>query len=67
MPQDVAVIDFDDFSLAQRTKPRLTTVPQPLEETGWAMIRLLLDDLEEPSMAYRHVILRTTVVVRESA
>jgi DNA-binding LacI/PurR family transcriptional regulator len=67
VPQDVAVIGFDDFSLAQRTKPRLTTVRQPLEEMGRAMIRLLLEDMEEPSVAYRHVILRTALVVRESA
>ncbi|WP_328752875.1 LacI family transcriptional regulator [Streptomyces sp. NBC_00285] len=66
VPQDVAVIGFDDFPLAQRTEPRLTTVRQPLEEMGRAMIRLLLDDMEEPSVAYRHVILRTALVVRES-
>ncbi|MFF8870570.1 LacI family DNA-binding transcriptional regulator [Streptomyces massasporeus] len=67
VPQDVAVIGFDDFPLAQRTEPRLTTVRQPLEEMGRAMIRLLLEDMEEPSVAYRHVILRTELQVRESA
>ncbi|MDQ0963689.1 DNA-binding LacI/PurR family transcriptional regulator [Streptomyces sp. B4I13] len=67
VPEDVAVIGFDDFPLAERTKPPLTTVRQPLEEMGRAMIRLLLEDMEEPSVAYRHVILRTELVVRESA
>ncbi|MEU2914955.1 LacI family DNA-binding transcriptional regulator [Streptomyces massasporeus] len=67
VPEDVAVIGFDDFPLAQRTAPRLTTVRQPLEEMGRAMIRLLLEDMEEPSAAYRHVILRTELQVRESA
>ncbi|MEU5634741.1 LacI family DNA-binding transcriptional regulator [Streptomyces rishiriensis] len=67
VPEDVAVIGFDDFPLAQRTEPRLTTVRQPLEEMGRAMIRLLLEDMEEPSVAYRHVILRTELAVRESA
>lgn len=67
VPHDVAVIGFDDFPLAQRTEPRLTTVRQPLEEMGRAMIRLLLEDMEEPSVAYRHVILRTELQVRESA
>ncbi|MFF7163750.1 LacI family DNA-binding transcriptional regulator [Streptomyces sp. NPDC008086] len=67
VPQDVAVIGFDDFPLAQRTEPRLTTVRQPLEEMGRAMIRLLMEDMEEPSVAYRHVILRTELQVRESA
>ncbi|MFE9028210.1 LacI family DNA-binding transcriptional regulator [Streptomyces iakyrus] len=67
VPEDVAVIGFDDFPLAQRTEPRLTTVRQPLEDMGRAMIRLLLEDMEEPSVAYRHVILRTELQVRDSA
>lgn len=67
VPEDVAVIGFDDFSLAQRTEPRLTTVRQPVEEMGRAMIRLLLEEMEEPSVAWRHVILRTELVVRDSA
>ncbi|WP_053847199.1 LacI family DNA-binding transcriptional regulator [Streptomyces sp. NRRL B-24085] len=67
VPEDVSVIGFDDFALAQHTEPRLTTVRQPLEEMGRAMIRLLLEDMEEPSMAYRHVILRTQLVTRDSA
>ncbi|WP_217185634.1 LacI family DNA-binding transcriptional regulator [Streptomyces sp. AC495_CC817] len=67
VPEDVAVIGFDDFPLAQRTDPPLTTVRQPLEEMGRAMIRLLLEDMDEPSVAYRHVILRTKLQVRESA
>ncbi|MGW7409484.1 LacI family DNA-binding transcriptional regulator [Streptomyces sp. NPDC054833] len=67
VPEDVAVIGFDDFPLAQRTRPRLTTVRQPLEEMGRAMIRLLMEEMEEPSVAWRHVILRTELVVRESS
>ncbi|MGW3136809.1 LacI family DNA-binding transcriptional regulator [Streptomyces sp. NPDC001139] len=67
VPEDVAVIGFDDFSLAQRTEPRLTTVRQPVEEMGRAMIRLLLEEMGEPFVAWRHVILRTELVVRESA
>ncbi|MHA5048932.1 LacI family DNA-binding transcriptional regulator [Streptomyces sp. SD15] len=67
VPEDVAVIGFDDFPLAERTEPRLTTVRQPLEEIGRAMIRLLLEEMDEPALAWRHVILRTELVVRESS
>ncbi|MGA5037004.1 LacI family DNA-binding transcriptional regulator [Streptomyces capoamus] len=67
VPEDVAVIGFDDFPLAQSTKPRLTTVRQPLEEIGRAMVRLLIEEMEEPAVAWRHVILRTELVVRESS
>ncbi|MFF9768362.1 LacI family DNA-binding transcriptional regulator [Streptomyces sp. NPDC014636] len=67
VPQDVAVIGFDDFPLAERTEPRLSTVRQPLTEIGRVMVRLLLEELEEPAVAWRHVILRTELVLRESA
>ncbi|MFE1248312.1 LacI family DNA-binding transcriptional regulator [Streptomyces sp. NPDC058735] len=67
VPEDVAVIGFDDFELARHTDPPLTTVRQPLEEIGRTMVRLLLEEMEQPEAAWRHVILRTRLVVRESA
>jgi DNA-binding LacI/PurR family transcriptional regulator len=59
-PDDVAVIGFDDFPPAQSTEPPRIAIRQPL-------IRLLLEEIKEPCVACRHVILRTQLVVRESA
>ncbi len=67
VPQDVAVIGFDDFHPARPTEPPLTTVRQPLEEIGRTMVRLLLEEMEDSPVAWRHVILRTELVLRESA
>ncbi|ANS68956.1 LacI family transcriptional regulator [Streptomyces lincolnensis] len=67
VPDDVAVLGFDDYPLAEHTEPALTTVRQPLEEIGRAMVRLLLEEMEQPEVAWRHVILRTRLVVRGSA
>ncbi|MFI2432948.1 LacI family DNA-binding transcriptional regulator [Streptomyces sp. NPDC018693] len=67
VPDDVAVIGFDDFPLAEHTEPRLTTVRQPMEEIGRTMVRLLLEEMEQPQVAWRHVILRTRLVIRDSA
>lgn len=67
IPDDVAVLGFDDYPLAEHTEPALTTVRQPLEEIGRAMVRLLLEEMEQPEVAWRHVILRTRLVVRDSA
>ncbi|MFB9462659.1 LacI family DNA-binding transcriptional regulator [Streptomyces cinereospinus] len=67
VPEDVAVIGFDDFLLAQHAEPPLTTVRQPVEEIGRTMVRLLLEEMEQPEVAWRHVILRTRLVVRDSA
>lgn len=67
VPEDVAVIGFDDFPLAQHTDPKLTTVRQPLEDIGRTMVRLLLEEMEDSAPAWRHVILRTELVLRGSA
>ena len=42
VPEDVAVIGFDDSTVARHTDPPLTTVHQPIEEMGRQMARLLL-------------------------
>lgn len=67
VPEDAAVIGFDDFALATQTDPPLTTVRQPLEEIGRTLVRVLLEEMEEPAVAWRHVILRTELVLRRSA
>ena len=42
IPEDVAVVGFDDISLATHLQPSLTTVRQPLDEMGQQAIKLLL-------------------------
>lgn len=43
IPEDVAVVGFDDSGAAVAARPRLTTVRQPVEEMAGEMVRLLLD------------------------
>lgn len=65
VPQDVAVVGFDDLPIAQMTHPALTTVQQPIRSLGHEMARLLLAvvDGEAPSS----LLLPTRLVVRDSA
>ncbi len=67
VPEDVAVVGFDDSPLARHTDPQLTTVHQPVQEMGRAMARVLLEDIDSPGAAWRHVVLRTKLVRRASA
>ncbi|WP_225830508.1 LacI family DNA-binding transcriptional regulator [Streptomyces sp. NK08204] len=47
VPQDVAVVGFDDMAnVAELTDPPLTTVRQDIEEMGRLMVRLLLRSLD---------------------
>ncbi|WP_424217423.1 LacI family DNA-binding transcriptional regulator (plasmid) [Streptomyces sp. BI20] len=46
VPRDVAVVGFDDSAAAGASRPRLTTVRQPVEDMAVAMVRLLLERIE---------------------
>ncbi|MER5609537.1 LacI family DNA-binding transcriptional regulator [Micromonospora tulbaghiae] len=66
VPEDVAVIGFDDIETAAYTEPPLTTVRQPIVELGRSMTRQLLRIAagEEVEQA---LVLPTELVLRESA
>ena len=67
VPEDVALIGFDDSAIARHTDPALTTVRQPIEEMGRAMARVLMEEITSRSTAKRHVVLGTRLVRRDSA
>jgi DNA-binding LacI/PurR family transcriptional regulator len=66
VPDDVAVVGFDDSPIAPTTDPPLTSMRQPIEEMGREMARLLLVSIGRPDAAPRHVILATRLVRRAS-
>jgi DNA-binding LacI/PurR family transcriptional regulator len=67
VPDDVAVIGFEDSPLAQHTDPKLTTVRQPVEAMGARMASELLALIARGGQQPAHVILDTELVIRDSA
>ncbi|WP_405939990.1 LacI family transcriptional regulator [Streptomyces sp. NBC_00726] len=67
VPEDVAVIGFDDSSAALACRPPLTTVRQPVEAMAAEMARLLIERLGKPEGAATSVIFEPSLVVRDSA
>ena len=66
VPEDVAVVGFEDSAVARYAQPPLTTVRQPIEEMGRQATRLLLARVAgEPTGM--HLILDVELVVRASA
>ena len=65
VPEDVAVVGFDDLDIARQTEPALTTVSQPIRALGHEMATMLvrLIDGDSPTP----IILPTHLVVRGSA
>jgi LacI family transcriptional regulator len=66
VPDDVAVVGFDDIRHAAHTEIPLTTVRQPMREMGMAAASLLLARLDG-SPADERVVLPTSLVVRDSS
>ncbi|MEV7968056.1 LacI family DNA-binding transcriptional regulator [Sphaerisporangium sp. NPDC088356] len=67
VPDDVAVVGFDDAPLARHTSPTLTTVRQPVEELAVLAARMLLMSItSEDEVPHGNPILPTELVVRES-
>lgn len=73
IPDDVALVGYDDSAIARHMEPPLTSVRQPIEEMGRAMIDLLLTEIADRRPAAsrgleRHqVVLATELVERKSS
>lgn len=66
VPEDIAVVGFDDIPMASRITPSLTTVRQPISRIGAIAADTLIDLIENPSDRPQHIILPTELVIRES-
>jgi LacI family transcriptional regulator len=64
VPDDVAVVGFDDLPTALATTPQLTTVRQPTYDKGVRATQLLLDLVEGRVEGPQHVLLETELVIR---
>ncbi len=67
IPDQIAVVGFDDMPWATSLQPPLTAVAQPTYELGMTAAQLLLDRLREPERPFRHVVLETQLMIRASS
>jgi LacI family transcriptional regulator len=66
IPEDIAVVGFDDIPAAANSKPPLTTVRQPIQRTGSVAAEMLVDMIEHPDPQPRRIVLPTELVIRSS-
>ncbi len=67
VPEDIAIVGFDDIELASYTTPSLTTVAQPKQEIGQLAVKLIFERMGDHSLPPRHNILSTQLIIRESS
>lgn len=66
VPEDIAVVGYDDLPPATQVNPPLTTIRQPIEETGYLAVEMLIQILSGEAPASRQLILPVELVVRAS-
>ena len=67
VPDDVAVIGFDDSPSAQQARPKLSTVRQSVDAMAGRMVGELLAQIANPGRQPSHIVLDTELVLRDSA
>ena len=65
VPQDIAIIGFDDIDMADYVG--LTTISQPLDDSGKIAAELLLSRLMNPTRSVQHIELPLKLIIRETA
>jgi LacI family transcriptional regulator len=66
VPEDAAVVGFDDLPPATMTNPLLTTVRQPIRRLGAKAVETLLDIIAYGSEPARRIVFDTELVIRQS-
>lgn len=67
VPNDMAVVGFDDISTAVDFSPALTTVRQPSKEVGQMAARLLLKLINHKPVTDKEIILPAELIIRQSS
>jgi len=66
LPEQLAVIGFDDIQTAAYSEPSLTTIRQPMKRLGEVAANLLLYRLKERAAPIRHEVFSSELIVRRS-
>ena len=66
IPNDVAIVGFDDIRYASMLKVSLTTLHQPVQEIGNLALEAMLWRLNNPDARARTITVSGEMIVRES-
>ena len=67
VPDDVALVGYDDVPLAKLITVPLTSMQQPMYEMGRSAAQLLLDEIEDSDHVHKRVSFNPSLVARSSS
>jgi LacI family transcriptional regulator len=66
VPENIAVVGFDDIPLAGLPDPHLTTIRQPIYQFGYQTVDVLIDLIENGMTPPRRIIMDTELIIRDT-
>lgn len=66
IPDDMAIVGYDDIPAAAYSHPPLTTIRQPMQQVGEVAARLLIELIGNPDAERKEILLKTELVRRGS-
>ena len=66
VPDDIAIVGFDDLSPAQYADPQLTTIHQPILRFGMSAVEMLLKKINNEELEPQNTILDVELIIRDS-
>jgi LacI family transcriptional regulator len=66
VPDDIAIIGFDDIDFAAATVVPLSSIRQPSRLIGQTALGILLEESDDPELAPRQVVFQPELVIRDS-
>ena len=66
VPEDIAVIGYDDMPSAPLFDPPLTTIRQPVQKLGMLAVETLIDIIQHPNGSPRRILLSPELIIRTS-
>jgi LacI family transcriptional regulator len=67
VPDDIALVGFDDIDFASATIVPLSSIRQPSRLIGQTALGILLEEADDPTLAPRQVVFQPELVIRESS
>jgi LacI family transcriptional regulator len=66
IPDEIALVGFDDLPQASRSEPPLTTVRQQVVQFGMSAVEVLIDVIDNGVTPPRRIVMATELIVRDS-
>ena len=68
VPEDIALVSFDNIPTASQHRPSLTTIRQPIYQLGSSAAQLVIDQVESNgTLSPQHLVLPTELIIRETS